>query len=83
MLPREVFRELTAKEMKWRRGSRGGRPRSHNRRPTSDAMPGRIRVASPDPGLRNAADPFVAAEAGARGFTVVTRGGGADAGNRG
>jgi hypothetical protein len=70
--PREVYRELTQLDDDV---SQWAKQRStHITEPTEEVQreAGTIAGMFPNPGVRNRADPFVVAEAYARGFTVVT-----------
>lgn len=72
IVPREVFRELTEKDdeiAEWIRRRSGAVVEPSE---TVQTRPGFFRASFPKPNLRNAADPFILAEAESRGFTVVT-----------
>ncbi|MDQ3933197.1 MAG: DUF4411 family protein [Actinomycetota bacterium] len=72
IVPREVYRELTAQDddvATWIK------EREHAVvEPTEEVqkLAGRFMAEFPQPGVRNQADPFILAEAQVRGFTVVT-----------
>lgn len=72
LVPREVYRELTTKDdtlASWIKAFA-----SSVAEPTEDVQRrvGEIMGHFPQPGVRNAADPFILAEAQVRDFTVVT-----------
>jgi Domain of unknown function (DUF4411) len=72
VLPRQVFREVLVQDddvAAWI-----AEYESHIAEPTERVQrrSGELTLEFPNPGVRNAADPFVLAEAELRGFTVVT-----------
>jgi hypothetical protein len=72
ILPREVYRELVAKDDDIKEWAKERSAFSLDASPDVQRAVGAIYAQFPRPGRRDGADPFVIAEAQMRGFTVVT-----------